>query len=99
MRFLPPEEQAIVDRAEALGLEGAVPRPAYLSPELCTGLSLLLAVPTLGYSLLLLPILWVAQYERTAHRIMRLRRKLEDHAQVAMLGNRPLSGSTDLIVQ
>ena len=47
MRFLPPEQQAIVCRAEALGLEGAIPRPAYLSPELCTGLSLLLAVPTL----------------------------------------------------
>jgi hypothetical protein len=99
MRFLPPEEQAIVDRAEALGLEGALPRPAYLSPGLCTGLSLLLAVPTLGYSLLLMPILWVAQYERTAHRIMRLRRKLEDEAQVAMLRNRSLNCSTDMIVQ
>ena len=87
MRFLPPEEQAIVCRAEALGLEGAIPRPAYLSPELCTGLSLLLAVPTLGYSLLFVPILWVAQYERTAHRILCLRRKLEAEDKGSELGS------------
>jgi hypothetical protein len=88
MRFLPPEQQAIVCRAEALGLEGAIPRPGYLSPELCTGLSLLLAVPTLGYSLLLVPILWVAQYERTAHRILCLQQKLEAEEQGSELGSR-----------
>ncbi len=99
MRFLPAEEQAIVDRAEALGLEGTCPPPAYLSPELCTGLSLLLAVPTLGYSLLLMPILWVAQHERTANRIRRLRRKLEKDDQASIVDQRLLSDSTDLTVQ
>jgi hypothetical protein len=51
MRFLPSEDQVVVDRALALGLNGAVPAPAYLSPQLCTALSFLLAVPTLGFSL------------------------------------------------
>jgi|APCry1669189034_1035192.scaffolds.fasta_scaffold106713_1 hypothetical protein len=87
MRFLPPEEQAIVDRAVALGLEGASPPPAYLSPQLCTGLSLVLAIPTLGYSLLLFPILWVAQSERTTQRILSLRRKLETDDQEGMVGS------------
>ncbi len=77
MRFLPAEEQVIVDRALALGLNGAVPAPAYLSPNLCTALSFLLAVPSLGFSLVLVPILWVAQYDRTKHRIMDLRKQLE----------------------
>ena len=77
MRFLPAEEQVIVDRALALGLNGAVPAPAYLSPNLCTVLSFLLAVPSLGFSLVLVPILWVAQYDRTKHRIMDLRKQLE----------------------
>jgi len=60
MRFLPFEDQVIVDRALALGLNDAVPPPAYLSPHLCTVLSFLLAVPTLGFSIVLVPILWVA---------------------------------------
>ena len=77
MRFLPAEEQVIVDRALELGLNGAVPVPAYLSPNLCTALSFLLAVPSLGFSLVLVPILWVAQYDRTKHRIMGLRKQLE----------------------
>jgi hypothetical protein len=77
MRFLPAEEQVIVDRALELGLNGAVPAPAYLSPNLCTVLSFLLAVPSLGFSLVLVPILWVAQYDRTKHRIMDLRKQLE----------------------
>jgi hypothetical protein len=77
MRFLPAEDQVVVDRAIALGLNGAVPAPAYLSPRLCTALSFILAVPSLGFSLVLVPILWVAQYDRTKHRIMRLRNQLE----------------------
>jgi hypothetical protein len=76
MGFLPPEEQAVVDRARALGLGGTGPDPAYLCPNLCTALSLLLAVPSLGFSLLLVPILWVAQHEHTGERIRRLRREL-----------------------
>lgn len=78
MRFLPPEEQAIVDHAQALGLAGATPPPAYLSPSLCTSLSLGLALPTLGTSLLLVPILFVAQHDRTAQRIKGLRRALAE---------------------
>jgi hypothetical protein len=77
MRFLPAEDQAVVDRALALGLSDAFPAPAYLSPNLCTVLSFLLAVPSLGFSLVLVPILWVAQYDRTKHRIMGLRKQLE----------------------
>jgi hypothetical protein len=77
MRFLPAEDQVVVDRALALGLNDAVPAPAYLSPNLCTALSFLLAVPSLGFSLVLVPILWVAQYDRTKHRIMGLRKQLE----------------------
>jgi len=77
MGFLPAEDQIVVDRALALGLNGAVPTPAYLSPNLCTALSFLLAIPTLGFSLVLVPILWVAQYDQTKHRIMGLRQQLE----------------------
>jgi hypothetical protein len=76
MRFLPCEDQAIVDQALELGLQEAVPPPAYLSPHLCTALSFLLAVPSLGFSLVLVPILWVAQYERTKHRILCLQKEL-----------------------
>ena len=77
MRFLPFEDQAIVDRALALGLNDAAPPPAYLSPHLCTVLSFLLAVPTWGFSIVLVPILWVAQYDRTKHRIIGLQKQLE----------------------
>ena len=87
MRFLPAEDQVIVDHAVALGLNGAVPAPAYLSPHLCTALSFLLAVPSLGFSLVLIPILWVAQYERTKHRIMGLRKQLENDSYRVLLSN------------
>jgi hypothetical protein len=81
MRFLPPEEQALVCRAQALGLPEASPTPAYLSPNWCTALSLVLALPTLGYSLLLVPIVWIVQHDRTAHRLGTLRRQLESDWQ------------------
>jgi hypothetical protein len=77
MRFLPPEDQAIVCLAQELGLTGASPSPAYLRPEWCTGLSLALAIPTLGYSLIVVPILWVAQHDRTLRRLAHLRGQLE----------------------
>lgn len=77
MRFLPWEEQAIVCKAQALGLPDSLPAPAYLSPNWCMALSLILALPTLGYSLIAVPILWVAQHDRTAHRLALLRRQLE----------------------
>ena len=77
MRFLPCEDQAIVEQALKLGLYDGVSPPSYLSPHLCTALSFLLAVPSLGFSLLLVPILWVVQYDRTKHRILCLQKQLE----------------------
>jgi hypothetical protein len=76
-RFLPPEARTIVERAQRHGLPGSQPPPAYLAPDLCTVLSLLLVVPTLGYSLLLMPLVWVGQHERTNRRLERLRLQLE----------------------
>lgn len=76
-RYLPPEDCAIVERAQRHELPGSQPPPAYLAPDLCTVLSLLLAVPTLGYSLLLMPLVWVAQHERTNRRLEQLRLQLE----------------------
>jgi hypothetical protein len=90
VRYLSSEDQAIVDCALALGLDNATPAPAYLSPHLCTALSFLLAVPTLGFSLILVPILWVAQYERTEHRIMRLRKQLENDSREVVRGGKGL---------
>jgi len=77
MRYLPREDKAIIDQALELGLQDGISPPAYLSPHLCTALSFLLAVPSLGFSLVLVPILWVAQYDQTKHRIMGLRKQLE----------------------
>jgi hypothetical protein len=95
MRFLPPEEQAIVCRAQELGLSGASPSPAYLCPDWCTGLSLALAIPTLGYSLLFVPILWVAQHERTLRRLAHLRGQLETHpAGTALASEADFSAAT-----
>ncbi len=82
-RSLPPEASAIVERAQRHGLPGSQPPPAYLAPDLCTVLSLLLAVPSLGYSLLFMPVVWVAQHERTNRRLERLRLQLEHFDQVA----------------
>lgn len=76
-RHLAPDQLALVEEARRRGLSGCDPAPGYLSPGLCTALSLLLAVPTLGYSLVFVPILWVAQYERTDHRLRQLRRQLD----------------------
>jgi hypothetical protein len=87
MWFLPFEDQVIVDRALALGLNDAVPPPAYLSPHLCTVLSFLLAVPTLGFSIVLVPILWVAQYDRTKHRIICLQKQLKKDSYRVLIGD------------
>ena len=72
-RHLPPEHQALVKKARSYGLLDRDEVFGYLPPDLCTLLSLLLAMPTLGYSLLLVPIVWVAQSERTNNRLDRLR--------------------------
>jgi len=89
MRFLPAEEQAMVIEAQARGFRESFPPPAYLSPNLCTALSLILALPTLGYSLLLVPILWVAQHDHTNQRLRRLRLQLEGESQVNGKGSTP----------
>ncbi|MEB3256836.1 MAG: hypothetical protein VKN83_00810 [Cyanobacteriota bacterium] len=81
MRFLPPDEQEIVSRAQAIGLDGATPAPAYLCPRWCTALSLWLTLPTFGYSLIIVPLLWVIQHDRTANRLARLRLELEERAE------------------
>lgn len=81
MRFLPPDEREIVNRAQAIGLDGATPAPAYLCPRWCTALSLWLALPTFGYSLIVVPLLWVIQHDRTATRLARLRLELEERSE------------------
>lgn len=83
--YLPAEQRALVEVARSRGLCSTAPDPAYLSPGLCTALSFLLAVPTLGFSLVFVPILWVAQYERTDHRLRQLRRQLEGSTPAALL--------------
>jgi hypothetical protein len=70
-------EHEIVCRAQQLGLSGATPSPAYFDPNLCTAISLALAVPTFGYSLIFVPILWIAQHDQTMRRLSDLRRQLE----------------------
>jgi hypothetical protein len=91
MRFLPAEEQAMVIEAQARGIPESFPTPAYLSPNLCTVLSLVLALPTLGYSLLMVPILWVAQHDHTDRRLRRLRLQLERQSHVNAEASTPQS--------
>lgn len=69
-----------------MGLRGATPPPAYLSPRWCTALSLCLILPTLGYSLIVVPLLWVIQHDRTAARLARLRLELEKENQADIAG-------------
>jgi hypothetical protein len=85
-RHLSPQQLALVEEAQRRGLSGSESAPGYLSPGLCTLLSLLLAVPTLGYSLVFVPILWVVQYERTDHRLRLLRRQLEQSGPTSVGG-------------
>lgn len=75
MLFPTAEDAALVAQARRRNLLNG-PEPGYLSPDLCTALSLLLAVPTLGFSFLLVPILWVAQSEHTAARLQTLKHRL-----------------------
>jgi len=83
MGYLSPEERAIVDQARRLQLLSDSP-PAYLSPNLCTALSLVLAIPTLGFSLLFVPIVWVAQYDHTARKIATLKIRIAAVAPVTL---------------
>ncbi len=73
---LTPEEESIVAAAVHSGLLAHRAAPRYLPAWSCTLLSCLLALPTLGLSLLFIPILWVAQHEIAAARIARLRARL-----------------------
>ena len=75
--MLDAQEQQLVQRAVAAGLLDPARKPAYGSARLCTVLSLALALPTLGTSLLVVPLLWVLQHDRTATTLARLQRELE----------------------
>jgi hypothetical protein len=65
-------EREIVERARRLGLLEQGELVAYACPRLCALASILLVPPTLGVSLILCPVLWVALHERTAGRIRAL---------------------------
>lgn len=80
MKILSPEEQALVARAQALGLCKASQSPGFLSPRACTTLSLLMALPTFGLSLIVVPLIWYAQHDRASARMALLQRQL-GHAQ------------------
>jgi len=86
MTQLSAEEHALVARAQELGLCSASEAPGFLSPGLCTTLSLLLALPTFGYSLIMVPLIWYAQHERASARIAQLRRLLGEAQGSALSG-------------
>lgn len=69
-------ELAVVERARRLGLLEQDETIAYACPRLCMSLSILLVPLTLGVSLILCPVLWVALHERTAGRIRALEGRL-----------------------
>lgn len=78
MLILSTEEQAVVARAQALGLTNRSAAPAFLAPGVCTTLSLLLALPTFGFSLIVVPLIWYAQHDRASARIALMRSQLGD---------------------
>ena len=80
MGFLTSDEDRIVQAARQRGLLANQAPPEYLPAWSCTLLSCLLALPTLGFSFLFVPILWVVQHEITAGRIARLRVRLHSVA-------------------
>jgi len=90
---LTPEEQSIVERARLLGIAEAEPVPAYWSPALCTALSFLLAPPTLGYSLIVVPLIWVTQHEHTRARLATLRARLLPSAAPSPEAGEPGEGT------
>jgi hypothetical protein len=70
------EELAIVDQARRQGLLDHGESPTYLPGWLCSVLSIALVPLSLGFSLVFVPIVWIAQHDRTATRIARLRHQL-----------------------
>ena len=81
MDSLTAEERRVVSAALQRGLVEATAAPAYLPAPLCTLLSFLLILPTLGTSLLLVPLIWVAQHDHTRQRILRLQGDLQKAPQ------------------
>jgi len=80
---LNPEEQSVIEEAIRLGVLDAAHTPSYLPGWTCTLLSFGLALPTLGYSLIFVPLIWVAQHEHTGSRIAELRKRLERSSGLA----------------
>jgi hypothetical protein len=73
---LTEEEQAIVMTARRYGMINEHQRVHYLCGNRCILWALGLAPLTLGFSLILCPLVWVAQHDRTGRSIDRLRQQL-----------------------
>lgn len=73
---LTPEEEQVVQAAIRQGHISQECSPCYWPASWCTVLSFVLAPPSLGFSLVFVPLLWVAQHDLTAHRIANLRQRL-----------------------
>jgi len=73
---LSSEELAIVHQARHQGLLQQEESLAYLPAWQCSVLSIALVPLSLGFSLVFVPIMWIAQHDRTATRIARLRHQL-----------------------
>jgi hypothetical protein len=93
---LSPAEQSIIEEAIQLGVLDAARTPSYLPGWSCTLMSFGLALPTLGFSLVFVPLIWVAQHEHTGSRITKLRERLKstggpaaDHARAMGLAGNP----------
>jgi hypothetical protein len=84
-----PEEETVVREAIRQGLVSEDATPSYLPTSWCTLLTFVLAPPSLGLSLLLVPLLWVAQHDLTSHRIGRLRQRLRSGNETPTLQPQP----------
>jgi hypothetical protein len=73
---LTADETSVVREALRQGLITERSVPGYLPASWCTALTFLLAPPSFGFSLLLVPLVWVAQHDHTANRIQELRQRL-----------------------
>lgn len=84
-----PEEETVVQEAIRQGLVSQHSIPSYLPASWCTLLAFGLAPPSLGFSLLLVPLLWVAQHDHTSHRISLLRQRLRSNNEPPILPSVP----------
>lgn len=66
---LTPQHHRILDRARRVGLIRTDRRVGFWRWGWCVLLALLLALPSFGVSLLLLPLIWTLQHHRTRFRI------------------------------